>query len=120
MPVGVAYVGWALVGFGMGVAFPTIPLAAMRGSAAGAEGTDVSSVLLLDMLGVATGAGLGGGVVAVTLAWASSSRPRSAARSRRHRHHARAARRRRPHLGAPGGPYTERELTRMVSLVAPS
>ena len=68
MPVGVAYVGWALVGFGMGVAFPTIPLAAMRGSAAGAEGTDVSSVLLLDMLGVATGAGLGGGVVAVTLA----------------------------------------------------
>jgi MFS family permease len=68
VPVGVAYVGWALVGFGMGVAFPTIPLAAMRGSAVGAEGTDVSSVLLLDMLGVATGAGLGGGVVAVTRA----------------------------------------------------
>jgi hypothetical protein len=66
VPVAVAYVGWALVGFGMGVAFPTIPLAAMRGSAAGAEGTDISSVLLLDMLGVSTGAGLGGGVVAVT------------------------------------------------------
>jgi hypothetical protein len=68
VPILVAYLGWAVVGFGMGVAFPTVPLAAMRDSAAGAEGTDISSVLLLDMLGVATGAGLGGGVVAVSLA----------------------------------------------------
>jgi hypothetical protein len=68
VPVAVAYIGWAVVGLGMGVAFPTVPLAAMRGSVAGAEATEVSSVLLLDMLGVATGAGLGGGVVAVTSA----------------------------------------------------
>jgi predicted MFS family arabinose efflux permease len=68
VPVFVAYVGWAVVGLGMGIAFPTLPLAAMRGSTAGAEGADISSVLLLDMLGVATGAGLGGGVVALTTA----------------------------------------------------
>lgn len=66
VPIVVAYVGWILVGFGMGVAFPTIPLAAMRGAASGEEATEISSVLLLDMLGVAIGAGLGGGVVAVT------------------------------------------------------
>jgi hypothetical protein len=68
VPVVVAYAGWAVVGLGMGIAFPTLPLAAMRGSAAGSEGADISSVLLLDMLGVATGAGLGGGVVALTRA----------------------------------------------------
>jgi hypothetical protein len=66
VPVITAYVGWALVGFGMGVAFPTVPLAAMRGSDRGQEAAEVSSVLLMDMLGVATGAGLGGGVIAIT------------------------------------------------------
>ena len=66
VPVAAAFVGWALVGFGMGVAFPTVPLAAMRGSDPGREAGEVSSVLLMDMLGVATGAGLGGGVIAVT------------------------------------------------------
>jgi MFS family permease len=75
VPVLVAYLGWALVGFGMGVAFPTVPLAAMRDSAAGQEGTDISSVLLLDMLGVATGAGLGGGVVAVSIAFGAELAP---------------------------------------------
>jgi hypothetical protein len=49
----------------MGVAFPTIPLAAMRAAGEGEEGTELSSVLLMDMLGVATGAGLGGGAVAL-------------------------------------------------------
>jgi MFS family permease len=66
VPVAAAYVGWVLVGFGMGVAFPTVPLAAMRGSDRGKEASEVSSVLLMDMLGVATGAGLGGGVIAIT------------------------------------------------------
>jgi len=65
VPLVAAYVGWAIVGFGMGVAFPTIPLAAMRAAGAGEESTELSSVLLMDMLGVATGAGLGGGAVAL-------------------------------------------------------
>jgi len=52
----------------MGIAFATIPLAAMRVSAAGEEGEKLSAVLLLDMLGVATGAGLGGAAIAMTAA----------------------------------------------------
>jgi MFS family permease len=64
VPLAAAYVGWSVVGFGMGAAFPTIPLAAMRAAGEGEEGTELSAVLLMDMLGVATGAGLGGGAVA--------------------------------------------------------
>jgi MFS family permease len=65
VPLAAAYGGWAVVGFGMGVAFPTIPLAAMRAAGVGEESTELSSVLLMDMLGVATGAGLGGAAVAL-------------------------------------------------------
>jgi hypothetical protein len=54
------------VGLGMGIAFPTIPLAAMRVSSAGEESSELASVLLLDVIGVATGAGLGGGAIAVS------------------------------------------------------
>jgi hypothetical protein len=68
VPVLVAYVGWALVGAGMGVAFPTIPLATMRIAGDGQEAGVLSSVLLMDVLGVATGAGLGGGAIALTRA----------------------------------------------------
>jgi len=71
VPLASAFVGWAIVGFGMGVAFPTIPLAAMRAAAEGDEGTQLSAVLLMDMLGVATGAGLGGGAVALAEATGS-------------------------------------------------
>jgi MFS family permease len=65
VPLPVAYVGWAAVGGGMGIAFPTIQLAAMRQASAGEESSQLSSVLLMDMLGAAVGAGLGGGAVAV-------------------------------------------------------
>ncbi|MGZ4149872.1 MAG: MFS transporter [Actinomycetota bacterium] len=68
VPVVVAYVGWAIVGAGMGISFPTIPLSAMRASAVGEEAGQVSAVLLTDMLGVATGAGLGGGMIAIARA----------------------------------------------------
>ncbi len=68
VPVAVAYVGWGIVGAGMGIAFPTIPLSAMRASAVGEEAGQVSAVLLTDMLGVATGAGLGGGMIAIARA----------------------------------------------------
>ncbi|HEY7476867.1 MAG TPA: MFS transporter [Actinomycetota bacterium] len=66
VPVIAAFVGWGLVGAGMGIAFPTIPLAAMRVTRAGEESAELSSVLLMDVIGVATGAGLGGGAVAVS------------------------------------------------------
>jgi MFS family permease len=64
-PVWMAFVGWTIVGFGMGVAFPTIPLSAMRVAGQGEEAGELSSVLLMDVLGIATGAGLGGGIVAL-------------------------------------------------------
>jgi MFS family permease len=64
-PVWLAYLGWTIVGFGMGVAFPTIPLSAMRVAGQGQEAGELSSVLLMDVLGIATGAGLGGGIVAL-------------------------------------------------------
>jgi len=65
VPLGAAFAGWALVGLGMGVAFPSLALAAMRLSSPGGEAGELSSVLLMDMLGVATGAGIGGGAVAL-------------------------------------------------------
>jgi MFS family permease len=66
VPVAIAFLGWGVLGFGMGVVFPTLPLATMRASGAGEEGGAVSSVLLMDVLGAAVGAGLGGGAVAVS------------------------------------------------------
>jgi MFS family permease len=64
-PVWIAFLGWTIVGFGMGVAFPTIPLSAMRVAGKGQEAGELSSVLLMDVLGIATGAGLGGGIIAL-------------------------------------------------------
>jgi MFS family permease len=72
IPVAVAFAGWALVGFGMGVAFPTLPLAVMRVATPGRESSELSSVLLMDVLGVATGAGLGGGAIALAAARGAS------------------------------------------------
>lgn len=69
VPLAVAYVGWAVVGVGMGITFPTLPLATMRLSVVGSEASQLSSVLLMDMLGVATGAGLGGGAIALSEAF---------------------------------------------------
>jgi predicted MFS family arabinose efflux permease len=69
VPLVWAFAGWALVGVGMGISFPTIPLATMRASEAGEESGQLSSVLLLDFLGVAAGAGLAGGAVATSEAF---------------------------------------------------
>jgi len=51
-----------------------IPLAAMRVSESGEEGEELSAVLLMDMLGVATGAGLGGAAIALSGALDASLR----------------------------------------------
>jgi len=40
----------------------------MRGAGVGEESSELSSVLLMDVLGVATGAALGGGAVAISQA----------------------------------------------------
>lgn len=65
-PIWWIYVAWSFAGFGMGTAFPTIPLAVMAGADEGAEARELAPTLLMDTLGIAVGAGLGG--AAITLA----------------------------------------------------
>ncbi len=67
-PLVVSYAGWTVAGVGMGIAFPTIPLSVMNAAAKGEEATQLSSTLLMDTLGVAIGAGLGGSAVALAKA----------------------------------------------------
>jgi MFS family permease len=64
-PIIVPYIGWGLAGLGMGVAFPTIPLAAMSQASGGAEAGQLSSILLTDTLGAGIGTGLGGACIAI-------------------------------------------------------
>jgi MFS family permease len=71
-PLIIAYIGWAIAGTGMGIAYPTFPLAVMRSAAEGEESKELSGVLLMDVLGVGTGAGLGGGAIALSAAIGSS------------------------------------------------
>jgi MFS family permease len=65
VPILVAYVGWAIGSAGMGIVFPTIPLAVMSEAAEGREGGELSPTILMDYLGVGIGAGLGGASVAL-------------------------------------------------------
>jgi MFS family permease len=62
-PLALIYLAWFVGGFGMGVAFPSIPLAVMAGAHAGAEARELAPTLLMDTLGIAVGAGLGGAVI---------------------------------------------------------
>lgn len=65
LPIVIAYVGWGLGGLGMGIVFPTIPLAVMSEAAQGKEAGELSSTILMDFLGVGLGAGLGNASVAL-------------------------------------------------------
>ena len=67
-PIPLIYLAWAAAGFGMGAAFPTIPLAVMAGAEEGAEARELSPTLLMDTLGIAMGAGLGGAAITVVTA----------------------------------------------------
>jgi predicted MFS family arabinose efflux permease len=64
-PIWIPYVAWSIAGVGMGIAFPTIPLAVMGVATAGREAGELSSTLLMDNLGIGIGAGLGGACVAI-------------------------------------------------------
>ena len=68
VPIVVPYIGWGFAGVGMGIAFPTIPLSVMREASHGTEAGELSSTLLMDTLGMAVGAGLGGGCIALSRA----------------------------------------------------
>ncbi|MEX0990431.1 MAG: MFS transporter [Actinomycetota bacterium] len=64
-PIIVTYVGWGVAGLGMGIAFPTIPLSVMNAASENSQAGELSSTLLMDMLGVGIGAGLGGSAIAL-------------------------------------------------------
>jgi MFS family permease len=74
VPLAIPYIGWTVAGLGMGIAFPTIPLAVMDSSIRGEEATQLSSSLLMDTLGVALGAGLAGASVALARSSGASLR----------------------------------------------
>ena len=65
LPLAVPYVGWAFGGLGMGIVFPTIPLAVMNEATAGHEAGELSATILMDFLGIGIGAGLGGASIAL-------------------------------------------------------
>jgi MFS family permease len=65
LPIVLPYVGYALGGLGMGIVFPTVPVAAMSVTSERREASELSSVLLMDYLGIAIGAGLGGASIAL-------------------------------------------------------
>ena len=64
VPVAVAVVGWAVGGFGIGLAYSPISLIVLGEAPAGQEGAASASLQLSENLGVALGAGLGGVLVA--------------------------------------------------------
>jgi hypothetical protein len=65
VPVLVPYVGWAIRSVGMGIVFPTIPLAVMAEVKKGQEAGELSSTILMDYLGIGIGAGLAGASIAL-------------------------------------------------------
>jgi MFS family permease len=65
VPLAVPYAGWAIGSVGMGIVFPTIPLSVMSEATEGREAAELSSMILMDYLGVGIGAGLGGVCIAL-------------------------------------------------------
>ncbi|HZB02324.1 MAG TPA: MFS transporter [Actinomycetota bacterium] len=64
VPVVAPYLGWTIGSVGMGIVFPTIPLSVMGEAVEGREAGELSSMILMDYLGVGVGAGLAGASVA--------------------------------------------------------
>ncbi len=64
-PVVVADLAWALAGFGIGAAYPTVYLVAMEAARASSAAATTGLVLVMDTIGAAAGAGLGGSAIAV-------------------------------------------------------
>ena len=65
VPVAVGVAGWAVGGFGIGLAYSPVSLIVLGEAPSGQEGVASASLQLTDTLGVALGAGLGGVLVAV-------------------------------------------------------
>lgn len=74
VPVLEVYAGWLVAALGMGIAFPTIPFAVMHEVGERRGAGEVSSTLLMDVLGWGIGAGLGGSSIAIARATGQSLR----------------------------------------------
>ena len=75
VPIGVAFVAWAVAGFGMGISYSPVSLVVLAEAPAGGEGTASASLQLCDVLGIALGTGVSGAIVAAgaALGWAESA-----------------------------------------------
>jgi MFS family permease len=62
-PVALAAVAWAVGGFGIGLAYPGLSLAALAATPQGQEGVTATSVKVAEFLAAAAGAGLAGAIV---------------------------------------------------------
>jgi MFS family permease len=65
IPLWMAPLGWAVAGFGIGLAYSPISLTTLGWATPGQEGRATSAVQLTDVLGTALGAGAAGAAVAV-------------------------------------------------------
>ena len=61
-------IAWGIAGLGMGIAYSTLSLVVLEHAGQGSEGTATAAIqrLLLNVLGSALGAGVGGALVAYT------------------------------------------------------
>jgi MFS family permease len=64
-PVGVAALGWAIAGLGMGLAYSMLALLMLETATPGEEGFSSAALQLMFTLGTAFGAGIGGAIVAL-------------------------------------------------------
>jgi MFS family permease len=75
VPVVVAFVGWAIGGFGIGISYSPIALVVLRGAEPGHEGDATASLQVTEQLAVALGIGIGGAAIALgdTRGWDPST-----------------------------------------------
>ncbi|MFN2375328.1 MAG: MFS transporter [Candidatus Binatia bacterium] len=64
----VAIASWAVAGFGIGISYPTTTLIVFERTPEGGEGSAASALQLVNVLGVAFGAGAGGAILALATA----------------------------------------------------
>lgn len=60
LPAGLAALGWAIAGFGMGIGYPTTSVLVLDHAREGEEGFISAALNLMENVGIALGAGLGG------------------------------------------------------------
>ena len=75
IPVAVAFVGWALAGSGMGLAYPAGSLVVLDDAPPEMVGAVSATMSVADVLGTAVGAGVGGAAVAWALAAGAGRTP---------------------------------------------